>query len=768
LLEELAFHYRFCGKPLTRPFVEDTATWLSGDSALDREAPRRTARGWLADLERWELLVQRGSGHGINYEFAIPTLDEYFAARHLALRWIENDKRYQTCFPGSESWWWRVTKPRCPNPHCQAVLPIFGRLYRQQEYEETLLLLVGQLRSSDLEKTLLKSVSLDSKFAIKILSRCRQAHVEIASDILQTIPSDWTWKRFGSELMLSILPPSWAKRRFLWADSKTVLKSVRHIGSGDSFFSYLLRPESSLTAIGHPRLRANLDPFTEFFLGALKNRGYWSHWALTAIGRAAIEPLISTLSDNDGEVREHTASILGWIKDERAVEPLILAMKENRIEIRTAVFALAMIAEARSDERAIEVLIANLKSGSDGWSTASDGLRRTGGPALAQLIAAAKNERNGGDVRNWAVHIIGEIEDPRAVEQLVNVLQEEEEEIYIRRAAAESLGKIRDARAVDTLITLIDHSYERLRSSVTSALVRIGNSSVNPLLKVLGEDSVDVRRTAAWALGEIKDIRATEPLIKALRDTDEKVRCYAALGLGKIKHARAVEPLVAALRDNDWSVQEAACKALREISDGKTAEQLSSTLQDENRSTRYWAAEALGWSTNTWTNLQVSEAVQSLIEVLKDGDTRLRIAAIQALSRIGDVQAIEPLVQLIADPNGEVREAAAEKLLWWSDGAAVKPLLTALKFGGTELRKAAADVVTRLSGSKELELLISALKDDDAMVRCCVTLALGNMDDSRSNRILRRLLNDSDGGVRRAAEAAIESRRQRKWDFDLD
>jgi hypothetical protein len=84
LLEELAFHHVFCGRPLTRAFAEDTATWLAKERKFG--SPRDKAQGWLADLERWEMLVQRGGGYNAIYGFAIPSLDEYFAARHLVLQ----------------------------------------------------------------------------------------------------------------------------------------------------------------------------------------------------------------------------------------------------------------------------------------------------------------------------------------------------------------------------------------------------------------------------------------------------------------------------------------------------------------------------------------------------------------------------------------------------------------------------------------------------------------------------------------------------------
>ena len=46
---------------------------------------------------------------------------------------------------------------------------------------------------------------------------------------------------------------------------------------------------------------------------------------------------------------------------------------------------------------------------------------------------------------------------------------------------------------------------------------------------------MDVRKQAAWALGEIADPSASGPLAKALKDTSAEVRKQAAWALGEMK-----------------------------------------------------------------------------------------------------------------------------------------------------------------------------------------------------------------------------------------
>ena len=102
-------------------------------------------------------------------------------------------------------------------------------------------------------------------------------------------------------------------------------------------------------------------------------------------------------------------------------------------------------------------------------------------------------------------------------------------------------------------------------SEAVRTLGKIGTPAVEPLIAALMDESNSVRRSAAEALGEIKDLRAVEPLIAALKDGRYAVRSAAADELGEIKDLRAVEPLIAALKDEDAHVRSSAVRALRAI-----------------------------------------------------------------------------------------------------------------------------------------------------------------------------------------------------------
>jgi hypothetical protein len=270
LLEELAFHHRFCGKALTGAFAEDTATWLAEAGAYDRVTPRKTAQGWLAHLERWQLLDRHGSGNEAVYEFAIPTLDEYFAARYLAARWAQGDGQYRRWFPDRRRWWWRGTRLRCPDPYCGTLLPPFPKLIRRTDHEETLLLLVGLLREAEREACFLAGMRGQLNLTLKALGRCRHSH-----DALTAAAGRALRREFGA----------------LW------------------------RCDEGLSAVGRARVEAVRVAIVTPLIAALRGWGSHDHyWVVQALGLIGDRRAVPPLHNRSGCVRAAAKEALKEIK----------------------------------------------------------------------------------------------------------------------------------------------------------------------------------------------------------------------------------------------------------------------------------------------------------------------------------------------------------------------------------------------------------------------------------------------------------------------
>jgi HEAT repeat protein len=90
-----------------------------------------------------------------------------------------------------------------------------------------------------------------------------------------------------------------------------------------------------------------------------------------------------------------------------------------------------------------------------------------------------------------------------------------------------------------------------MSQAAVEALVKIGLPALHALVQMLSDKDWQVRREAAWALGEIGDPKAVPFLIRSLRDKDKYVRRAAAWALGKIGDPQVVPALIDVLKDED-------------------------------------------------------------------------------------------------------------------------------------------------------------------------------------------------------------------------
>jgi HEAT repeat protein len=325
----------------------------------------------------------------------------------------------------------------------------------------------------------------------------------------------------------------------------------------------------------------------------------------------------------------------------------------------------------------------------------------------------------------------------------------------VRRRAAEKLGNSRSKGAIGALVEALDDDSFRVSLAAQKALEQIGSAAVKPLLTALQDHREQVRRYAAWALGNIGDQRAIEPLTAALKDATWSVRNAAATALDSLHWQPADEAqraLLAVAREK-WTenIQEI-------IKMGDAAvEPLMNVLKGDR-----WhgddAIKALG-------EIGDASAVMQLVAELKAYHNWDREAAAVALGTIGDTRAIKPLVAALCDNNDEVRQAVAEALGKidpnWKKSKAAKEMIrvcvVALNEKEGEARPEAASALGWIGEAEVVEPLIAALKDEDdkVKVRQATVEALAQVGDVRAFEPLVRALNDEYYRIREAAAVAL-------------
>ncbi|MBM4432236.1 MAG: hypothetical protein FJ026_18085, partial [Chloroflexi bacterium] len=96
----------------------------------------------------------------------------------------------------------------------------------------------------------------------------------------------------------------------------------------------------------------------------------------------------------------------------------------------------------------------------------------------------------------------------------------------LRRRAAWALGQLGDKRAVPALLETLQDAQEEVANEAAMALGAVGEAAIPVLIQALGSDQRQVRRLAIQALGKVGD-KAQRPLVNALQDekqADETVR----------------------------------------------------------------------------------------------------------------------------------------------------------------------------------------------------------------------------------------------------
>jgi HEAT repeat protein len=190
---------------------------------------------------------------------------------------------------------------------------------------------------------------------------------------------------------------------------------------------------------------------------------------------------------------------------------------------------------------------------------------------VAGLIEALNWRPNGGQhyYPESAARRLVKIGDT-AVRRLIEALDGDwtpTNEYWSRTEIARILGQIGDRRAVEPLVALLAVDPAHLRSARA-----FGNDDIQRVI-ALGT-ALELRESAAEALGQIGDKEAVEPLIACYRDDSlqagANVRKAVVIALGKLRDPRALDTLTAALKDEDSKVREVVQAALDQVRGGHT------------------------------------------------------------------------------------------------------------------------------------------------------------------------------------------------------
>ena len=237
-------------------------------------------------------------------------------------------------------------------------------------------------------------------------------------------------------------------------------------------------------------------------------------------------------------------------------------------------------------EEAVPYLLDKLdtQSAREKW-TLIEIVSKIGEPAVMPLIESLKSDNK--DEVKLASRILGDIKDKRAVNPLIELL--DKEDFNTRSHACESLGKIGDTTAFAHVSSCLKDSVEVVRKSAAVALGKMSamgrslpagrrgafggkdSRAIPFLIEGLSDPHFSVRMTSVSALVEIGE-PSVEPLIELLSysQTTNTLAVHLVIeSLGKLKERRATKPLLKKLEHEDWATRAFTVEALGEIGDKK-------------------------------------------------------------------------------------------------------------------------------------------------------------------------------------------------------
>ncbi len=478
---------------------------------------------------------------------------------------------------------------------------------------------------------------------------------------------------------------------------------------------------------------------------------------------AAQEALLQCLKDKEMEIQEAAANALMIFADRKMIPSLTKLIKARQSSVR---WVAAKILESLDWSPKNEQEHAYLLVATNQLDRAID----MGEQAVAALALMLNDDFY--YKRQASVEALGKIGGQKVMQLLVSQPLKDKDS-HVKVSAIETLGRIGDNSVVDPIIVTLRDPDNRVREAAAEALSHIGDiRAVAPLAGQLKDPSWDVRKACVAALaliGRDKNARVTEPLVEALKDRDPDVRQSAAAALGEVKDSAGITPLILALKDPHNPVRQAAAAALKrveydwELTQGAldALPELQKDLNHKDYWVRQCAADTIEAIEEARQKINPEEfesgpvenpgerVLEALSDLLEDEDRDFRLAAAQALGRVGDLPATDLLGTALMDSDSWVRLSAAESL----DGLNWSPkdrTLQARQLVILNNWDAAAAM-----GADAIDALEAARHEHNISSRVAATEALARMQEARAFDALGLFLEDESENVRKSATEAL-------------
>jgi HEAT repeat protein len=364
-------------------------------------------------------------------------------------------------------------------------------------------------------------------------------------------------------------------------------------------------------------------------------------------------------------------------------------------------------------------------------------LEKNPAPAATEALRTALKQ--GGEPA-WIIGLLqalGERRDSGAIELIKLHLSSKETAL----AASSALGKIADPQAVAALWGAYDEGI----AGAADALVAAGNRLASAGDKVAAKDLFNRLYLAGTTAAGATPQAAKHPVAPV------QVRCAALIGLAAADPASARSLIDEALQQQEPALQFAAVAAA-EPAHGKTGvtAALVPLLPKLSPSAKVFVLRALDAS-----------AEAQIIAAAGDPDETVRLAAFEALSRVGGAASVAILVKAAAETASGTQKVAAAALARISGPGADAAVAKAASDGDAKTRVLAINALAQRNDQSASSALLQYAADADPAVSTAACAALGKIGTDKEleglvQLVLTRKTPDADSALQAVASRATD------------
>ncbi len=447
-----------------------------------------------------------------------------------------------------------------------------------------------------------------------------------------------------------------------------------------------------------------------------------ARWALSRnSSEAALTALHMALTDADPEFRVGIINAIGRHAERRSVEVLAKELKHDNDKVRIA--AMAAIGKI-ADPFAMEHLEPLLTTGSPkqqaaaraAWLSLGETLLDSKRPYAASVIfdAALAWDTTSQDrcVAIWGLAKAGQ---PGALDELLAALREAKTD-DVRGAVTEALTQMPSPKVTEAVVALLTGKQKK------SGLFK-GGKALSPANQAALVNVLAARKDKAGQPGAVA----------ALQSDSETVRIAALKCLAVIGQADAAPALAESLQKPEGPERQAAVYALGRLPAPNGLTWLQEEVYKPGLSEDYRILLIKAIS-----NRREPGSVAALEKLLaKDRPESIRIAAYEALGKLGDADGLPTLLEGVDQAEGKARDAAEAAMLKL-EAVATPRMVEAMSKATPHQQAALLRVLGFRHHPKIKPLLIEAAKCPEELIQAAAIEGLRRMADPSTLSVLEK------------------------------